>query len=288
MTRVLLTTQIGLPVVTAAGETIGRIHDLTAMFGPMHPLVHQISVAGSRREVWLIPWADVAEYSAGLIGLRDDCRLPAPIRITAMDDELDDGELLLGRDVLDTQIIDLEGHRLSRVSDVILFSRSDALLEVAAVDIGAGALLRRMGVPIVPHLLAPVAVDWENLHLASARGHVIALSTSSAAVHQLDGRGLAELLARLSIDKATEVMRTVGPQKSAEAVHRSHPVVGRRLLQALPPVEADKVVESASSEIAGRRLGGWRTGDGPLRKRRFLRLKGWHLNRPPKEAEDAE
>lgn len=284
----LLTAQIGLPVVTARGETIGRVHDLTAMFGPVHPLVHRIVVSGPRREVRLLSWDCVAEYSSAHIVLRADSALPTPTGITTVDDDFADGELLLGRDVLDTQIIDLEGHRLSRVSDVVLFRRIDARLEVAAVDIGAGSLLRRMGVPILPRLLAPVAVDWENIHLASLRGHVIQLSTSSAAVHQLHGRGLAELLARLSVDKATEVMRTVGPQKSAEAVHRSHPFVGRRLLRALPPVEADKIVESASSEVAERRLAEWRKDDDPLRKRRFLRLKGWHVNRPPKQSEEAE
>jgi hypothetical protein len=54
---------------------------------------------------------------------------------------LEDRELLLAQDVLDTQVVDLVGRRLSRVSDVFITAGPDSKLEVAAVDVGARSLL---------------------------------------------------------------------------------------------------------------------------------------------------
>ena len=50
------------------------------------------------------------------------------------------------------------------------------------------------------------AVDWGDLHLTSARGHDVHLATTTAAVHRLDAHGLAELLTRLDLTSAAEVV----------------------------------------------------------------------------------
>ena len=53
-----------------------------------------------------------------------------------IEDELAADELLLARDVLDTQIFDLGGRRLTRVADIELAWR-DREVRVVGVDIGA-------------------------------------------------------------------------------------------------------------------------------------------------------
>lgn len=106
-------------------------------------------------------------------------------------------ELLLGRDVLDTQIVDVVGHRMARVSDGLLTRLLYGRLEVAAVDVGVGALLRGLGMRWLSELLTEQAVDWGDLHLTCDRGHAIQLATTVAAVPRLDASALAELLTRL-------------------------------------------------------------------------------------------
>jgi Mg/Co/Ni transporter MgtE len=128
--------------------------------------------------------------------------------------------------------------------------------------------------------VAPVAVDWKDLHLTSSRGHVVQLSTSTTGMHRLDARGLAELLARLSTDKAADVIRTVGPERSAEALNVSHPLLRRQLVQSLGPDEAQEVIAAAPPETA-RHLAELRRTDQPPR-RRLLRTAGWRIHRPPK------
>src|SRR3989442_785770 len=64
-----------------------------------------------------------------------------------------DGVLLLKRDLLDQQIIDVHGRKVVRVNDVELGStpvNSHVLLNVLAVDVGARGAIRRLAKGVVP------------------------------------------------------------------------------------------------------------------------------------------
>lgn len=274
----LLTRVIGLPVRTVDGVVLGKLIDLTARLGAAHPAVHRVGV-GSRRIAHLVPWAAVATSSTAGLTLGDisgaEVLSVDSHRLPLMNDEL-----LLVRDVLDTQIIDVVGHRMSRVSDVLLTQLPDGRMEVAAVDVGVAALCRRLGLSRLSARLRERAVDWRDLHLTSDRGHEIHLATTSSAVHELDEHALAELLTRLDVASATEVLTTIGPDRTAAAVASAHPAVGRRLILALEASEAAKVIE----RLPQRTTHQWWNSLGHrslLRRRRFLRLDGWRLNRPP-------
>ena len=64
-----------------------------------------------------------------------------------------DGVLLLKRDLLDQQIIDVHGRKVVRVNDVELEStpvNSHVLLNVVSVDVGARGAIRRLCKGVVP------------------------------------------------------------------------------------------------------------------------------------------
>jgi hypothetical protein len=266
------------PVVTADRVHIGRLVDMTVLLAREHPVVHRIAIGSGRRIRYLLPWSGAKELNERQVTLtvgRDamarywvDRGLP-----------LEDQELSLCRDVLDTQVVDLADQRLARVSDVLLARLPDDEVEIAAVDVGLGSLLRRMGLGLFGASLSPVAVDWQDLHLTSSRGHVVQLSTSTTGMHRLDARGLAELLARLSTGKAADVIRIVGPERSAEALNVSHPILRRQLVRSLGPDEAREVIDAAPPTTA-RHLAELRRIEVPP-ERRLLRTAGWRIHRPP-------
>ncbi|QNN53527.1 PRC-barrel domain-containing protein [Nocardioides mesophilus] len=275
----LLSGLVGRPVVTADGRRIGRVKDLSVRLHVAHPVVHRLLVRANRRTTYLLPWEQVSATGTDPFTLPPGTDLPGAA-VAATDLPLENDELLLARDVLDTEVVDLEGHRLSRVADVFLLRNEDGRLEVAAVDVGVGAVLRRIGLGLLAGRTRPVAVDWQELHLTSSRGHVVQLSTATAGFRQLHGDELAELLARLSTDKATDVMRSVAPERAAAAVHRSHPLTGRRLMHALGHEDAERLVRAAPSAQAAD-LTELRRHVSPVRRRRFRRTAGWRVRRPP-------
>lgn len=273
----LLTRETGQPVRAADGSLVGELRDLSVRLDREHPVVHRLAVRSGRRLTSLVPWSAVASFEHSLVLLAAG-QEPRGWAQGAAGVALEPDELLLVRDVLDTQIVDVVGHRLARVSDVLLTRLPDRRLEVAAVDIGPGAVCRRLGLARLGERLPERAVDWRDLHLTSDRGHEVQLATPAAAVHRLDARGLAELLTRLDLDSAADVMAAVGVGRTADAVARAHPVVAGRLLRALDPGVSIEVIDALPDEHADRYLE--HLEPPPLMRRRFRRLRGWRLHRP--------
>jgi hypothetical protein len=133
-----------------------------------------------------------------------------------------------------------------------------------------GWLARRLRHSVVP-------VD--QLHLSSARGHRVLLAVPTSAVNGLDATGLSHLLTRLDVAKATEVIGSVGPVRAAEALLKTHPVVGQRLLSALPERESSRVRRHLprGSAVTHPHLHERVTSH----PRRLRRLAGWRTHHPP-------
>jgi len=265
-----LTELVGTPVTwgreAGATATTGRLADLVVRLGPRSrgsdgepatdanewpdatESVERLIVRHHGAESF-VDWSSVDPSSFGA----DEIRLTQ-----APDDAPGTGlaarELLLVRDVLDTQIVDVVGHRVNRVGDVLL-DAYDHHLRAVAVEVGASSVLRRLG--LSRRRSQPVAIDWQDLHLTSDRGHTVQLATTTAAVHRLDAVELAELVARLPSDDAVEVLATVPPERAHAALEVSHPHVRDRLRRIMATREP--------APARWHRLRGWDRHRGPRR-----------------------
>ena len=263
----LLSRVTGHDVLGPDGRAAGRVADLTVRLGtPAGPhLVERILVRDGAAEL-LIPWTAVESLRHTDIALVSD----DVSQFASAANVLGDDEILLGRDVLDTQIVDVVGHRLARVADVVL-ARSDHRLELVGVEVGFAGVLRRLGLHRLAARAGEDAVAWTDLHLTSERGHAVQLATPRSAVHHLDARGLAALVSRLDTESAAEVLAVKGPDVAADVVRAAHPVVGERVLRAMPHAHVAKIVAAMPAEHATH----WRRRLAQVPGRRFLRSRVW-------------
>lgn len=270
----LLSDVVGRTVYGPGRSPVGRLADV-AVSTDAHragPFVSRLLVRTKRTPDLLVPWSAVARLEHCVVELRSDV---AEFAITSIDEALATDEILLVRDILDTQIIDIAGQRLARVADVVLSTHPGQQAEVIGVDVGFGAVLRRLG---LPRCGRSDVVAWTDLHPTSERGHAVQLSTPRSAVHTLDARGLAALIARLDTDTAVEVLTAKGPELAACVIAESHPVVGERVLRAMPETQTTSVVAGMPAPHAAR----WRTRLATPRRlggRNFLRFRVWPRRR---------
>jgi sporulation protein YlmC with PRC-barrel domain len=279
----LLSDLLGLPVVDSDGRARGHINDLITRLRAPHPVVTGLLVAVSHRDTRAIPWETV-----NLAGTRVELSQPPDdVHPAGEATTLDSDEILLGHDLLDTQIIDLSQHRVARVGDVVLEDLPDSVLEVVAVEVGGRAVLRRLGLRSLARRLPEQVVDFADLHLVSSRGHAAQVRATTAPLHRLDARGLADLVTRLDLESATDVLAAVGPAQAAKAVDAVHPVVRARLLSAMKPSQIDsltaasrgsraEVDKSVASHVRHRLRG------------RLSRHRGWRLHSPLHDEHDAD
>ena len=282
----LLTRVLGRMVSGPDGEVVGRLTDLiVGLSDTSEPqLVERLVVTRRRAAALVLPWDLVSDMRTGRVVLAGTGPELADFETASPADVLAHNEILLRRDVLDTQIVDVAGHRLARVADVLCARTRGARLEILGVEVGFGGVLRRLGLGrlglgrlglgrLVPSIRDDV-VAWSDLHLTSDRGHLVQLATPRSAVHRLGARDLAALVSRVDTDAATEILAARESGTAAGAVAASHPDVGERMLRAMTETEAARIVGAMPAEHAGR----WRQrlAQSPgLFGRRILRSRVW-------------
>lgn len=127
---------IGKTVTDLDGERVGRLDDLVVTTaGHTHPVVVALAVKGRGKEPLLVTITDVAVLIAPAIPLKVR-------RANLRQHKLAEGDLFLARDILDKQIIDINGMRVVRVNDLDLAWVSGNFY-VANVDVGGLGLMHK-------------------------------------------------------------------------------------------------------------------------------------------------
>lgn len=271
----LLSRLINAEVRGPDGRLLGRIADLIAVLGRPTgaALVDRLVVrAGKNREL-VIDWTAVIHFDGFEIQVAN-----GGSAITSVTSLLRVDEIFLRRDVLDTQIVDVGGQRLARVADVVLARRPDRRLEIVAVEVGFGAVVRRLGLARCAAHLPGDAVAWSELHMTSARGHTAQLAVSQSPVHRLRARDLATLICHLKTGHAVDILAARGPALASDVIQLTGPVAGQRILRAMGESDAAEVIAAMPVRHAQR----WRelvNGEEPGRSRPLLRSRIWPRRR---------
>ena len=167
MSLVALSELLGAPVRGATGAVLGRVREI-AIAPQDHPTRIAYLIVRTADGERVLPSA-VLKSCGSTVRTADDGS--AWEKYSASD-----GVLLLKRDLLDQQIIDVHGRKVVRVNDVELDStpvNSHVVLSVVAVDVGARGAIRRLTKGIVPSftlrtLLAripPRVIPWAYVDL---------------------------------------------------------------------------------------------------------------------------
>ena len=246
----LLSRVIGLRVRGADGRVIGRLADLSVRLHAEPHAVEQFVVRRPHARKLVVPTAEVVLRGEHVTMTAEDV---SRYEVAQVSDALAPDAILLKRDVLDTQIVDVVGQRLARVADVLLARTPDGGLQTVGVEVGFGGVLRRLRIGGLRRRrgIGDDVVAWSDLHLTSDRGHEVQLDTPKSAVHRLDARSLAALLSRVDTDAAMEILAAKEPVAAAEAVRSAHPDIGERLLRGMPAAVAARIVAAMPTEHVG-------------------------------------
>jgi CBS domain-containing protein len=187
----------------AAGERLGKVEDLIVRLGrPGYPPItgFLVSVAGRRSYVAAERVSEIDERGVTLQGTELDLgrfeRRPE--------------EVLLRADVLDRQLINVDGARLVRANEIEL-ARVEGWWRVVGVDTGPRGGIRRL----VPRRLAPRIgvgdfVDWASVE--PFVGHVpsVRLRVAHPRLAKLHPAQIADLVEAASHAEGEEIMQAVG------------------------------------------------------------------------------
>src|SRR6185503_2804418 len=149
------------PVQGKTGEIIGRLEDVIVRLGDeLYPPITGLLVRDGRR-YFFVPASHLQSFK-GLTQL-----LSSTVDLQQFTRR--NGAVLLRKDVLDHQIIDIPGRRIVRVNDVQI-AGIDGVYRLFAVDVSPQALLRRLGPrALSSRIVGRQIIDWKAAqYLASA------------------------------------------------------------------------------------------------------------------------
>ena len=241
-----LSSYLGRPVLDAASRPLGKVHDLIARLDGEFPLIVGLRVRTGLKTRVDVDWADVRAFEISQVILSratPDLR-PFP---------LSERDVLLSRNVMDKQIVDLEDRRLIRVQDVQL-ARTGTRLRVIGVDVSTSALLRRLRLGKTADRVArrypPDSVSWSDVDLGSWKDPNVRLRVSRTGVRRLHPADLAEIAADLPPAEGVELLETLEEEVAADTLEEMDPEDQVRMLEALGPERSARMLEHMSPDDA--------------------------------------
>src|SRR5215211_7575998 len=236
---------IGQPIFDARNDKIASINDVLVRYGSDdYPPVIGV-VARLRRRNFFIPRRNIKElneHGARMSSAKLDLR-PFARR---------DGEVLLAKDVLDNQLIDVDGKRVVRVNDVQLIDAGD-FWRVTGADVSLQGFLRRlMPKGFYGSARTVEVIDWADVgYLATDTTTVtVQLKSSKDKLSRLHPVEIAQLAESFSPIHRTEIVESLDDEIAADTLEEMATETQARILEDLDEERAADILEEMSPDDA--------------------------------------
>jgi CBS domain-containing protein len=201
---------VGGELRDAAGERLGRVDDLIVRLGQdEYPPVTGAVASVAGRQVF-VPAEQMAEIARGRVTLSGD-------RLDLQHFRRRSDEVLLRKDVLDRQLINVDGARLVRANEIEL-TRLEGWYRVVGVDVGLRGLARR----VVPRTVARRIgsggfLDWVSVEPFTGHVPTVRLRVPHPKLARLHPAQLADLVEAASHREGEEIIAAVATDPDREA-----------------------------------------------------------------------
>ena len=252
MSLVALSELLGATVRDASGTVRGRVREI-AVAPQEHPTRIAYLIVRTAEGERVLPPHELKSAGATVRAATDSSQWDRY--------SVSDGVLLLKRDLLDQQIIDVHGRKVVRVNDVELEStpvNSHLLLNIVSVDVGARGAIRRLTKGLVPSFtmrallerIPPRVIPWAyeglaKLHPADIADIVedLAPAEREAVFETIDEEVAAETLEELDPDVSVSIVESLDTNRAADIVEEMDPDAAADLLGDLQEEQSGEILK---------------------------------------------
>ncbi len=251
------------PVFDSQNVKIGTLADLVISTHESFPVVTGVVVALAKKrsisvsghgpasgDTLILPWKNMGSLTEE----RLSTSTPAASLQTYSPHP---GEIFLARDLLDKQIVDMEGRRIVRVNDLKL-TQVKGGMRLLGADISGQAFLRRL-LPfrfseqlVSWNYVAPLSTSPEQVRLTVPQTKLASLHPADLAdlIEQMNPQAAADALENLDVEVAADALEEVQDDLKADIVEEMETTVAADVLEAMPADEAADIVGDLSEERA--------------------------------------
>ncbi len=249
---------LGTHVIDAAGHSLGPIREVAITPGAQPPVISEL-IWGKKNELQAVSPASLEQTPAGELRLRADAQ-PRPF---SMAEPL----LLLDRDLMDQQIIDVHGRKVVRVNDVALLPLPPEMgggMRPVEVEVGTRGAIRRLlkgvatrrAVERISARIPSKAIPWDFVDLIEADpARRVRLKISHERLEQFHPSDLADILEDLAPAERQAIFSALDEEVAAEALEEVEPKLQRQLVESMDSERAADIMEEMDPSAAADLLG---------------------------------
>ena len=249
------------------------------------PVYDPSGAAGRVREVALTPQEDRSRVTSLIVKTKSGNRVVPFTAIAAINGGVrtttsqrdwpasngTEGLFLLERDLLDQQVIDINGRKVVRVNDVELLidvqkeaGKVPPVLRVHSVDVGARGAVRRLLRGVAPRIalhallqrIPPRSIPWNFVDVIETDpARRVKLKISHDGLAKLHPADIADIVEDLAPDEREAVFETLDHETAAEALEEVEPKVQKAIVESLDSERAADIVEEMDPDAAADLLG---------------------------------
>jgi len=252
--KLFLSEILGEPVLDPRGEELGRVKDMVVVKAEPLPRVDALLIE-RKGGLYRIPWQDIILFNKRIIAAQT-----YGDALSAYDLKADD--LCAVRDILDKQIVDVNGAKVVRVKDIKL-EGYEAEAVLIAIDVGIRGILRRLGVErkgedflkVFKATLPFNLISWNYLEPLQPKLASIALTVPRQMLSELHPADIADIISRVSLQEGAAFLKNLDVDVAAETLSELSPETQAGIIKDLDAEKASDIIEMMSPDEAADVLG---------------------------------
>ena len=237
------------PIWDANGRKIGRALDMAMRWDSSSPRVTGIQYTKGLHSLIPIEW--IGSWNTEGLHLSRPFD-PQYTNLMAED------ETLIGKWLLDKQIIDLKGSKLVRVNDIALswISHEDhPYLVLVAVDIGVRGIFRRLGMEFLLKNISNNFVGCQYIKPLENRTSALQLTREKEQLRLLHPADIADLIEDMDYIQRANFLDTLDSEQAIEALTEMELEAQVEMINQMDEVRASDILEEMPADEAADILG---------------------------------
>jgi magnesium transporter len=238
---------LGRPILDLEGERVATLKDVIVRLGEdEHPPVSGFVARYRRRDFFLPRWR-ISDFGEAGVRLNSDIIDLRPFMRR-------EGEVLLARDVLDKQLIDVDGKRVVRVNDVQVIEAANEW-RVTGADVGWIGLWRRLAPAFLRSGKPVEVIDWADVGYLATDAATVQLKSSRGKLTRLHPVEIARLAEAFSYQQGAEIVESLDDETAAETLEEMAAARQAQIIGDMDKERAADILEHMSPDEAADVLG---------------------------------
>ena len=218
-------------------QKYGKIVDAAVFENFPQPSLSKVVIKRGKKKITVPPTAIEFHVKGAFLKTLDFPILP-----------FDQKDFYLNEDLLDKQVIDIDGKRLVRVNDVLLERNGE--VKVIGIDIGAAGLFRRLHLEKLIKA-KPKILPWQMIEAFDYETGNIRIKVTQTRLNTFHPSELADILEEAGTKERLSIVESLDSYKAAQAIEETEERTQEAILEQLPPSFLEKIVNKMHvSEIA--------------------------------------